>query len=225
MIGFCIGNGNGRKDFDLNKLKDKGVIIGCNALYRSFTPDYLTVVDTAMGKEISESGYVGNLVLQKPGLINSKFKGKIYLHKPKFRGNSRTSGGLATDFAVELGCTTIYWIGYDNPKSTPFQKASIYAGSKNYQRNSSWGYNAFMNEYKDIMRFLEGKGVYLINVIKEGISNPMTSETELGNFSNYSTITYEQFEKALDPCSSVDLEHAATDRGVEGSNPSRGTTP
>ena len=38
---FCIGNGESRKDYNLNKLKGKGRIYACNGLYRDFTPDGL----------------------------------------------------------------------------------------------------------------------------------------------------------------------------------------
>ena len=42
---FCIGNGESRKDFDLETLRPHGKIYGCNALYRDFTPDVIIAVD------------------------------------------------------------------------------------------------------------------------------------------------------------------------------------
>ena len=57
---FCIGNGESRKDFDLNKLKPQGKIYGCNALYRDFTPDVLISVDNGIMHEIYDSGYCFN---------------------------------------------------------------------------------------------------------------------------------------------------------------------
>ena len=36
---FCIGNGESRKNFDLERLRPFGKIYGCNGLYRDFTPD------------------------------------------------------------------------------------------------------------------------------------------------------------------------------------------
>ena len=57
---FCIGNGESRKDFDLNKLKPHGKIYGCNALYRDFTPDVLISVDNGIMHEIYDSGYCYN---------------------------------------------------------------------------------------------------------------------------------------------------------------------
>lgn len=54
---FLIGNGESRKDFDLNKLKPYGKIYGCNALYRQYTPDVLVSVDHGIMHEIYQSGY------------------------------------------------------------------------------------------------------------------------------------------------------------------------
>jgi hypothetical protein len=53
---YCIGNGESRKDFDLNKLKPHGNIYGCNAIYRDFLPDVLTAVDHGIMHEIYHAG-------------------------------------------------------------------------------------------------------------------------------------------------------------------------
>jgi hypothetical protein len=57
---FCIGNGESRKNFDLQSLRPYGKIYGCNALYRDFTPDVLTAVDHGIMHEIYHSGYCYN---------------------------------------------------------------------------------------------------------------------------------------------------------------------
>jgi len=54
---FCIGNGESRKGFDLEQLRQYGKIYGCNALYRDFTPDVLVSVDKGIMHEIYHSGY------------------------------------------------------------------------------------------------------------------------------------------------------------------------
>ena len=53
---FCIGNGESRKGFDLEKLRPYGKIYGCNAIYRDFTPDVLTAVDHGIMHEIYHAG-------------------------------------------------------------------------------------------------------------------------------------------------------------------------
>lgn len=54
---FVLGNGNSRKNIDLQMLKQSGKVYGCNALYREYTPDYLVAVDQKMIIEIQESKY------------------------------------------------------------------------------------------------------------------------------------------------------------------------
>lgn len=54
---FVLGNGESRKTLDLNVLKTKGKVYGCNALYRDFVADSLVVVDGGMIHEVYTSGY------------------------------------------------------------------------------------------------------------------------------------------------------------------------
>ena len=53
---FCIGNGESRKGFDLEKLRQHGTIYGCNAIYRDFLPDSLISVDNGIMHEIYHAG-------------------------------------------------------------------------------------------------------------------------------------------------------------------------
>ena len=59
---FCLGNGNSRKEFDLDELKKYGTVIGSNAIYRDFTPDILVALDSRMSHEVYRSGYCFNNV-------------------------------------------------------------------------------------------------------------------------------------------------------------------
>jgi hypothetical protein len=54
---FLIGNGESRKNFNLDLLKPHGKIYGCNALYREYTPNVLVSVDHGIMHEIYQSGY------------------------------------------------------------------------------------------------------------------------------------------------------------------------
>lgn len=54
---FLIGNGESRKDFNLDTLKPHGKVYGCNALYREYKPDVLISVDHGIMHEIYHSGY------------------------------------------------------------------------------------------------------------------------------------------------------------------------
>ena len=52
---YIIGNGTSRQGLDLDVLD--GDIWGCNALFRDYTPDYLTIVDVSIMGECCESKY------------------------------------------------------------------------------------------------------------------------------------------------------------------------
>ena len=54
---FVIGNGASRKNVNLDILKQHGKTIGCNALYRDFTPDHLFTNDCEVLHEIISSQY------------------------------------------------------------------------------------------------------------------------------------------------------------------------
>ena len=54
---FVICNGESRKGFDLEELRQYGKVYGCNALYRDFTPDALIAVDDRIVHKIYGSGY------------------------------------------------------------------------------------------------------------------------------------------------------------------------
>ena len=190
MKGFVIGNGISRKGFDLEQLRDKGIIVGCNAIYREFSPDYVVFVDNAMGQELADN-YPGTIVGQRAMAAG---KSRRLVHKPGYRVGSRCSGGLAIDFAISRGCDDIYWIGFDNPKKATFNEASLYAKTKNYSRAGNWNYSSFITEYKEILTYYSTTQIY--NVIREGVSNPM--EDELDSFPNYSVITYDTLVAQLE---------------------------
>ena len=52
---YIIGNGQSRIGLDLDVLG--GDVWGCNALFRDYTPDYLTIVDVSIMGECAESAY------------------------------------------------------------------------------------------------------------------------------------------------------------------------
>ena len=54
---FVLGNGESRKDIDVELLKKKGKVWGCNAIYREHVIDGLIAVDPMLEHEIYRSGY------------------------------------------------------------------------------------------------------------------------------------------------------------------------
>ena len=57
LPAFVIGNGTSRSDFELSKLNDNGIINGCKALFRDFTPDYFVAIDDGIIEEITKSDF------------------------------------------------------------------------------------------------------------------------------------------------------------------------
>ena len=60
-IAFCIGNGESRKDLDINFLKSYGKVYGCNAIHRDFKVDYLICCDKRMVEEALYADYPGDI--------------------------------------------------------------------------------------------------------------------------------------------------------------------
>ncbi|MBC8429841.1 MAG: hypothetical protein H8D92_00440 [Pelagibacteraceae bacterium] len=93
MIHFCFGNGNSRKRIDIEQYKKYGTVVGCNAIYRDFTPDILVALDSRMNHEIYRSGYcfnnisylgywtpipsvvAENMLLEQKGKVDVEFNG------------------------------------------------------------------------------------------------------------------------------------------------------
>lgn len=135
---FCIGNGESRRVIDLEKLRSKGLTIGCNALYRDFHPDYLVAVDQDMISEIQESKYKGDLILMNVNKRDGKRfvsdkSGVIDLY------DSWSAGGLALQYAVKkLKANLVYLIGYDfDPEKKIKKYNNMYKDTNCYRTSGS----------------------------------------------------------------------------------------
>src|SRR4051794_28386619 len=53
--GFVVGNGRSRLGLDLEALRKRGVVAGCNGLFWDFLPDLLVSLDPGMTREILEA--------------------------------------------------------------------------------------------------------------------------------------------------------------------------
>jgi hypothetical protein len=127
-IAFVCGNGVSRKDIDLSKLKLKGSIYGCNAMYREFEPDCLVATDRAISEQIQKSGYskTHRFYTRRP-LVGFD---AIALPK-KYYGNS--SGPNAIALAALDGHDTIYLLGFDMGPTVNAKFNNLYAGSEFYK--------------------------------------------------------------------------------------------
>lgn len=131
-IAFVLGNGTSRSNINPASLSEHGTIYGCNALYRSFPPDYLIAVDTKMIKEITSSGYhLKHAVWTNPNRYTKELQG-LNLFNPNL---GWSSGPTALNFASHNGAETIYILGFDYQGLGRKNELvnNIYAGTENYK--------------------------------------------------------------------------------------------
>lgn len=124
--GFVLGNGVSRLAVDLNQLKMRGKVYGCNALYRSFTPTVLVATD----KPISETIQRGNYALNNRFYTRRPISG---LGGKQVPHHTFSSGPNAVAVAIEDGCSDVYLIGFDMGPLENSTFNNVYAGTEFYK--------------------------------------------------------------------------------------------
>ena len=129
---FVLGNGTSRSSIELPQLKDHGVVYGCNALFREFTPDYLVAVDTKMVLEINKTDYQRtNHVWTNPNRAYNSLVGFNYFQPSKGWSSGPTALWLASTHDTQY----IYIVGFDY-QGTNDKINNIYADTSNYKKSS-----------------------------------------------------------------------------------------
>jgi len=105
-----IGNGASRAPIPLDKLK--GTLVGSNHIYHYFKPDYLTIVDYDMVKEVLESDYDGPVYYRYLSLKRQNLKAKYSWYSPPYM-QYNCSGIAAIHLAADKGATEIDLLGFD----------------------------------------------------------------------------------------------------------------
>ena len=187
-----LGNGTSRKSIDPKELKGKGIIYGCNALYREFSPDYLIAVDTKMILEINKAKYQRNhQVWTNPNKAYSKFVGFNYFQPSKGWSSGPTALWLASNHSND----EIYILGFDyqglgkqNDKVN-----NVYADTHNYKKSSDRA-TYFGNWLKQTVTTIQkfSKKRY-IRVVEEDCFIPK----ELSKLQNLTHISTEEFKKSF----------------------------
>jgi len=186
-IAFVLGNGTSRKDIDPIKLKDLGKVYGCNALYRTFSPDYLIAVDDKMIREIAKSKYqLSNQVWTNE---NKNYKNISNLHY--FRPSKGwSSGPTALWLASQHKYQHIYILGFDyqglNEGTTV---NNLYADTDNYKssRATATYYGNWLKQTKTV--FKDNPEINFTRVIEPGGFIPK----DLVNIKNTRHIKMEEF--------------------------------
>lgn len=159
---FILGNGTSRLQLDLNILKGKGKIYGCNNLYTEFTPDVLVATDRPIATKIQESGYSKNNVMYTRDPLQLHGAHKI------IKNWAYSSGPVAVTLAAIDQIPYIYMIGMDlqglkgNKKQPERRFNNVYADSQFYKQSTqvethymNWveQITQIMKEYKSLKFF------------------------------------------------------------------------
>ena len=129
---FVLGNGVSRLLVDLNQLKQRGKIYGCNALYREFAPDVLISTDRGIAQTIQNAGYAQEHTM--------------YTRKPLPGLGARTvpqsyfgfsSGPIAVAIAALDQHAAVYLIGFDMGPTGSNKFNNVYADTEFYKKSSS----------------------------------------------------------------------------------------
>lgn len=187
MRSFVLGNGKSRLCVQPEELQPYGTIYGCNALYRSFTPDYLIAVDVKMVLEIAETGYQ----LNHPVYTNSSarlkdIKGLNYF-KPSL---GWSSGPTALQLACTHGAEEIFILGFDYIGNNNHFN-NVYADTNNYKRSTDHPtyYGNWLRQTENIIKKHPHTKFY--RLVLEKYHDP------LWKFKNFKHMQYSEFRKHL----------------------------
>lgn len=187
QIAFVLGNGTSRGSIDVEEISKIGKIYGCNALYRTFAPDYLVAVDVKMILEITKTGY------QKKHTVWTN-PNKAYGGIPNLNtfqpSKGWSSGPTALWLSAQHGYEKIYILGFDY-KGLENKFNNLYADTPNYKKSqdSATFFGNWLRQTKNVIQ--ENPDIQFIRVIASDNYKP----EELNKFRNFSTITVEDFKK------------------------------
>ena len=178
---FLIGNGKSRENFDLERLRGKGTIIGCNALYRDFTPDILISIDSKMINELRSVEYMKDNLVVVPANRNAQHKDVL-----KWRTSRYNTSGC---FGIKLIHTILkpkncYMLGMDA------YPGNLYDATPNYSVNTLQNFSGVIKFYLQELKE-QGNNTTFINV---NTKNTWEGAEHTGR---YEFITYEEFEKRV----------------------------
>jgi len=139
-----IGNGESRKNLDLESLKSNYTLIGCNAVHRDITVDHLVCCDRRMVLEAVKNTNNSHCKIYTRLDWHHYFR-KILKNKnvdivPKlpYHSDDRSdrpihwgSGPYAVLLAATLNCSTVHLVGFDL-YSKNGKINNVYKGTQNY---------------------------------------------------------------------------------------------
>jgi len=188
-VSFVLGNGVSRESIIPSELQQLGKVYGCNALYRSFSPDFLIAVDTKMIIEINNSGYQkNNQVWTNPNKAYRSMTGFNFFQPSK----GWSSGPTALWLASQHGYKTIYILGFDYKGINDGKTFNnIYANTENYKgsKDSATYYGNWLRQTKTVIES-HSKIKYVRVIAPDNFIPP-----ELNKIVNLTHISVDDFKK------------------------------
>jgi hypothetical protein len=188
-IAFVIGNGVSRLPIDLEKLKSIGKVYACNAVYRTFQPDFLVAVDVKMILEINKAGFQHkNQVWTNPNKSYERIKNLNFFSPSKGWSSGPTALWLATQHQYKK----IYILGFDFRGSKEGRMFNnIYADTANYKKSTD-GATFFGNWMRQTTSIIKQN----TNIeYKRVIAPDNYCPEELNKFNNLENIFIEDFQQ------------------------------
>jgi hypothetical protein len=186
---FVMGNGTSRSSIDPKSLRQHGKTYGCNALYRTFAPDYLVAVDVKMVLEIAKAGYQHhNPVWTNPNKSYQKITNLNFFHPSKGWSSGPTALWLASQHKYQR----VFILGFDYKGLNDGVKFNnLYADTVNYKKSTD-GATFFGNWLRQTASVIkENPHIQYYRVIASDNYCP----EELNKFSNLKTIFVDDFKK------------------------------
>ena len=188
QTAFVLGNGKSRETIEPVELKKYGPIYGCNALYRTFRPDYLVAVDVKMILEIAKTNFQKHNQVWTN--INNSYNGiqRLNFFQPS---KGWSSGPTALWLSGQHRHKKIYILGFDyRGLDNGRQFNNLYADTPNYKKSQD-GATFFGNWLRQTIAVVkEHTESEFIRVIAPDNYCP----EELNKLENYSTITVAEFK-------------------------------
>lgn len=189
-VAFVLGNGLSRKPVPLEPLKQHGKVYACNAVYRTFTPDYLVAVDAKMVNEICMAGAQLKMpVWTNPNRAYKKYKGLNFFEPSLGWSSGPTALWLASKHMHQL----VYLLGFDFTGTNEGKLNNIFGDTPNYKKNSDIAtYHGNWNRQTSIILQKNSLKRY-IRVVPEGTD--VFEAKDLKKYTNYSEITVQEFKR------------------------------
>jgi hypothetical protein len=184
---FVFGNGKTRLNIEFDEVKPYGQIYACNAVYRTYAPDYLIAVDRKMIDEISVNGYQN----KNPVYTYFNIYKKHYLGFNLIEPNLGWSSGPS---AIFLACShkvdEVYLFGFDFEGINGLIN-NVFAGTQNYR-----GTDQKPVYYQNWLRQTDTVVKDNPNIKFTRVTIPNFYETKF-KYDNYYQIYYDDFRKTM----------------------------